>query len=336
MDVLIGFLMALLGGIVTTVLYVAIVWRLDRHEKEPAKLLALAFLWGMLPAVIISIFLELGLALPLADGATADLFADAGVAPIVEESAKALALLAFLVFCFREFDGVLDGIVYGAMIGFGFAFTENLFYVVASVAEEGLGMGVFVLVLRSVIFGVNHAFFTSLAGAGVGAARLTRRVLVRLLFIVVGWLLAVVFHGMHNLGTVLAETNGIASLAISFVFDWGGVAILLVVVVLVWRKEQRWLSEELAAEVQTGYLTQDQYAAMTSAGGRQRLLTRTLRERGWSSYRRLGRQYGLFAELAIKKRQVRLLGEEPGMLTEIGRLRAAILFEQGKDTTMSG
>jgi len=335
MDVLTGFIIALVGGIITTAAYIVIVWRLDRHEKEPARLLALAFLWGMLPAVAISIFLELGLSLPLEGSVAGDLLSDALGAPVVEESAKALALLAFLVFSFREFDGALDGVIYGAMIGLGFAFTENLLYIVATAAEEGVAASFFVLILRTVIFGANHAFFSALAGAGVGAARLTRGVGRRLLLIIAGWALAVFFHGVHNLGASLAEQTDLASLVVAFLFDWGGIAALLAIIVLfVWRREQGWLRDELAAEVDTGYLTPEQYTAMTSASGRQRLLTRTLREHGWSAYRRLGRQYTLFAELAIKKHQVRQMGEEPGVQDEIARLRATILREQGKDVAL--
>lgn len=337
MDVLLSFIMALVAGVVTTAACVAIIWRLDRHEKEPARMLALAFLWGMLPAVIISVLLELGIAVPIDDGATASLVSDALAAPVVEEIVKGVALLAFLIFSFREFDGVLDGIVYGAMVGLGFAFTENLLYVVAASAEQGIVTGFAVLILRTVIFGANHAFFTALTGAGVGAARLTRSVPRRLWFIMLGWLLAVFFHGVHNLGTSLSETTDLASLAVAFLFDCGGIAaLLLIIVAVVWRQEQGWLRDELAAEMESGYVTAEQYQAMLSASGRQRLLARTLRERGWRAYRRLDRLYSLFAELAIKKRQVRIMGEEPGVQAEIGRLRAAILLEQSAHTPLPG
>jgi hypothetical protein len=130
-------------------------------------------------------------------------------------------------------------------------------------------------------------------------------------------------------GTALAEDTELASLAVSFVFDWGGVLMLFFVVMLVWRKEQRWMTEELAAEVEMGVLTADEYTAIRSSSGWQRLLTATLRQRGWTAYRRLGRHYRLFAELAFKKRQARLMGDEPGVKAEIARLRAVIVREKG-------
>ncbi len=331
MDVLIGLLIALIGGIVTSLAYVVIVWRLDRYEKEPVGMLALAFIWGALPAVIISVVLEVGLGGIFGESRLGHVLADAGLAPIVEESAKGLALLAFLVFSYRELDGVLDGIVYGAMIGFGFAFTENVLYVVSGVAEDGLAMGIFILFLRTVIFGINHAFFTSLTGIGVGAARLRRGVLERLVIMSVGWLCAVIFHAIHNLGTALADVTGLLSMGISVLSDWGGVLMLLVVVLIVWRKEQQWISEELSSEVTPGFLTAEKYTALASTAGRQRLLAKTLRQRGCGAYRRLGREYALLTELAFKKRQLRLLGDERGTQVEIDRLRLAIANENAAD-----
>ena len=49
-------------------------------------------------------------------------------APIVEEVAKGLGLLLIFVTARRAFDGPVDGVVYGALIGAGFAFTENIQY----------------------------------------------------------------------------------------------------------------------------------------------------------------------------------------------------------------
>jgi protease PrsW len=324
MNLFFGLLIALFGGITTTTVYVAIVWRLDRYEKEPLRLLALAFIWGMAPAIILSIMLEVG-ASGAFDGETAgNLLSDAAVAPIIEETIKGLALLAFLVFAYRELDDVLDGIVYGAMIGLGFALTENFFYVLGSVDESGLGTGIAVLFLRTIIFGVNHAFFTGVTGAAVGAARLTRGNAGRLLLIVAGWLLAVLFHSVHNLGAALAESTDMASLGVSFLSDWGGILILFIVVALVWRKERCWIIEELADEINSGLLTGEQYVAISSTAGRQRLLARTLRQDGWTAYRRTGRLCNLLTELAFKKRQLRLMGNEPATAREIDRLRLAI------------
>ena len=49
-------------------------------------------------------------------------------APIVEEALKAAILVRFYLARKDEFDGVVDGVIYAAMVGLGFAFAENVDY----------------------------------------------------------------------------------------------------------------------------------------------------------------------------------------------------------------
>src|SRR5687768_1362105 len=120
-------LIAIAASALPTTLYALLIWWLDRYEKEPLALLLVAFAWGALPAIGIALLFELALtgvaaASPLGPGV-----ARWGLAPLVEEPVKALALVGLFVFARGDFDGPLDGIVYGALVGFGFAMTENLF-----------------------------------------------------------------------------------------------------------------------------------------------------------------------------------------------------------------
>src|SRR3712207_4220500 len=77
--------------------------------------------------------------------AVREVFGPAISGPLVEEPAKGLALLvAFLLsylaaklFGFLELEGVTDGIVYGAAVGLGFAFTEDLFYLLNTAGQIG-------------------------------------------------------------------------------------------------------------------------------------------------------------------------------------------------------
>src|SRR5918992_1573770 len=59
-------------------------------------------------------------------------------APIVEEGSKGLALFILYWWKKDEFDGVVDGVIYAAMVGLGFAMAENFLYYGRTFAEGGI------------------------------------------------------------------------------------------------------------------------------------------------------------------------------------------------------
>jgi RsiW-degrading membrane proteinase PrsW (M82 family) len=317
---------AILGALIPTFFYVSFVWWLDRYEKEPLWLLSLSFLWGAIPAAILSALLELALDIPLAalgdESLMANLASTAINAPLVEESVKGIALIGLVVLFRREFDDVLDGIVYGAMIGFGFAFSENLFaYFLPILTAEGLGAGLANILLRTLVFGFNHAFWTGITGAAVGYARLSRNWGERLLVPVAGWAAAVFLHGVHNAGATLVEQTSCLSLGISLMVDWGGVFLLLLVAFLVLRKESHWIERGLVEEVRRGALAAQEFDLLRSAGRRTWVRWRAWTRGGQVAYRAVGRYYQCATELAFKKQHLRTLGDEGGTVAEIQRLR---------------
>jgi RsiW-degrading membrane proteinase PrsW (M82 family) len=90
------------------------------------------------------------------------------VAPLLEEAAKALGLVLILGIGRRELRSARDGIVYGALVGVGFVFTENLLYLGLAMlqgGEAGLLRGLY---LRGILGQATHVVFTACAGAGLG------------------------------------------------------------------------------------------------------------------------------------------------------------------------
>jgi RsiW-degrading membrane proteinase PrsW (M82 family) len=320
---------AILGAVIPSLFYVSFVWWLDRYEKEPVWLLTLAFLWGAVPAAILSVVLELivdASILAVSGESVVGTLASVSVnAPLVEESAKGVALLGLWLLFRREFDDVLDGIVYGAMIGFGFALSENLFaYFLPILSEEGLQAGLTNIFLRTVVFGFNHAFWSGIIGAAVGYARLARRRIWWLLAPLGGWLAAVLLHGIHNAGATLAEQTMCLSLGLSLLAHWGGLLLLLSVAYLVWRRESGWIKRGLVEEVRQGALTPEEYRLLSHAGQRQRVRWQALLQGGHRSHRAVGKYFQHATELAFKKQHLRSLGDEGGNLDEIQRLRQAL------------
>lgn len=317
---------AFLGALIPTILYILFVWWLDRYEKEPLWLLALAFLWGAIPAAILSIVFEMLFDIPIysigGESLAADLVSVSLSAPLVEESCKGIALIGLVLLFRREFDSVLDGIVYGAMIGFGFAMSEDIAaYFIPILSEEGIGAGVVNIFLRTVLFGLNHGFWTAITGAAVAYARLSRSWGRRLAVPVGGWLAAVVLHGIHNAGATLAVERLCLWLGLSIFVDWGGVLVLLVVVVSILRKESLWIQRGLVEEVRRGTLSPQEFELLRSAGRRLGMRWQVWSRGGWQAHRAVGRYFQCATELAFKKQHLRSRGDEDGNLAEIRRLK---------------
>jgi len=178
---------------------------LDRYEPEPKRLLALGLLWGGFVATAAALVVQ---GLGGLVGGFSDRESLAVVAPVSEEFVKGLFLLLLLWWRRHELDGILDGIVYAGMVGIGFAFIENIFFLAAAYnGTDGMGPGgtsalTGVFVLRCLISPFAHPLFTTFIGIGVGVAVGARSQVVRVLAPLVGYALAVLAHGLWNTSTL--------------------------------------------------------------------------------------------------------------------------------------
>jgi protease PrsW len=149
---------------------------LDFLEREPTALLVLAFAWGGLVATTVSIPGSAALEDLVAKLGSPHLAADWGAAlagPTVEETAKTLGVVAIMLIARAQINSVLDGIVYGAMVGLGFQIVEDVVFSLAAVALAGRGDHVQPVIatflLRGFLSGVwSHTLFGALSGAGLG------------------------------------------------------------------------------------------------------------------------------------------------------------------------
>ncbi|MHB0856852.1 MAG: PrsW family intramembrane metalloprotease [Anaerolineae bacterium] len=314
-------LASLIAVIAPTLVYVLIIWHIDRYEKEPLHLLATAFVWGAVPAVVASMVLELLFDIPLATlaGGLREMVSVSLVAPPVEEAFKGLALLGVFLLARHHLDGVLDGVVYGSLIGLGFAMTENLFYFFGAWGEGGLPHWSTVVLLRAVVFGWNHALFTAMTGIGFGLARYSRSRGKAALYILGGLLTACLLHVLHN--TLVGNSE---LCAISLLTNWGGMIALIVVVLLAWRRERGIIRTHLAEEVRGGLLSAPHYAALTSPT--RRLVTALhLGTHPSRAQARTWRQLNTSAtRLAFLRHQQAATGGDPATGARIAALRGDI------------
>ncbi|HZD11673.1 MAG TPA: PrsW family intramembrane metalloprotease, partial [Candidatus Binatia bacterium] len=220
---------SIIAAIVPAFGYSLVIYWFDHYEKEPIWLLTATFFWGAVPSVILALIASLAFSAPLAliggPSATNTIMA-VFIAPPVEETVKAFALVAIFLMRREEIDSLLDGIIYGAMVGMGFAMVENIFYFVTVFQEQGVGAWGTTVFIRAVVFGLNHALFTSTTGLGLAVSRFSRARLLRIVTPIAGWSGAVMLHAVHNLA---ASNGGLLCLVLPFT-DWGGVALILLII----------------------------------------------------------------------------------------------------------
>lgn len=158
-----------LGAAAFGVPYLLVVLWMDRNEKEPLYLILTAMAWGALVAtggslVLSGVVGDALVGMSIAEGLD--------ISPAVEELSKGLALFALYALFRHHLDNVLDGVIYGALVGLGFAVFENFVYYM----ETGeIGTAVALICLRGLITAPgSHACFTAITGASLGLFRVQR------------------------------------------------------------------------------------------------------------------------------------------------------------------
>jgi RsiW-degrading membrane proteinase PrsW (M82 family) len=249
-----SLLLATVLAAVPVVPLVACYLWLDRYEPEPKRLLASGLLWGGFVATAAALLIQGlgGLVVGFNDRESLGV-----VAPVSEELAKGAFLLLLLWWRRHELDGILDGIVYAGMVGIGFAFVENIFYLASAYnGTDGVGPGgtsalTGTFVLRCLISPFAHPLFTTFIGIGVGIAVGARRPVVRFLAPLVGYVLAVITHGLWNAST-LYGVSGFAGVYLVLMAP----AFLGLLGLAVWARssEKRMLTQSLADAAQRGLI----------------------------------------------------------------------------------
>ncbi len=239
---------------------------LDRNDPEPAWVLAGVFVWGAGAATFVSAivndFVGGMVAAVTHDAALASFLAASFSAPFIEEATKGLAVLLVFLFLRREFDGVIDGIVYAGLVALGFATVENVLYYGRAVAKEGFGGLLIVFVLRGVLGPFGHAVYTSMTGIGLGLARQSHNPVVKLIAPVIGFSLAAFLHFLWN--TLAGLAGGAGFFILYFVFWMPLFLVFFGVVVWMGQRESKLIRRQLQFEVARGLLTTEQADVVSS------------------------------------------------------------------------
>jgi RsiW-degrading membrane proteinase PrsW (M82 family) len=348
------FYSALAMSSVLSLLPLAILWFLDRRERESPWFFAAAFLWGGLIATALSLPFNTAAIFAIAQwlgeneglrdmlGPEAALLIGAPIAaPLVEETAKGLGVLALFWLARSDFDNARDGFVYGALVGAGFNWFESALYVQQDFAQFGFAPYGFQLGARYAWLGLaTHVMFSGIFGASLGYARASRRPLLRWLAPPAGLGVAILAHAWNNslpLFMVLAGERAGEPAPTTvppppdltlFEAMWSAsvtnlIVFLPFVLLLVWiirrsgHAEREVIRHELESEI-GGAVTPDEYRAI-------------VKDRVWRT-RRIDTHHRATScalvnaqnELAFRKRRLRDRGHDPEADLIVGARRVQI------------
>lgn len=200
---------AFLGGLLPSFIWLYFLLKEDAQHPEPKKLIALAFIAGMIAVPI---------ALPLEQYAKAHFIGNGSILTawaLIEEVLKYTMAAVFILWR-GAVDETPDYVIYMITVALGFAAAENMLFLIAPIAGGSLALGIFtgnlrflgstlLHVISSASIGFALAFSTNYHPAGRTAAA------------AFGLILAIALHTAFN---ALIITEGAATELAAFFLVW--------------------------------------------------------------------------------------------------------------------
>lgn len=235
---------------------VALVWWVDRYDREPLHLVAMVFLWGasVAPLASVTVFPLIERVLDGAEDTQVLAWVSIGlVTPMIEELSKAIGVILVVVFS-SKFDNPTDGVVYGTAVGLGFAVTENVIYGIAAGGYLDNAAGILILVGgRTLLSAGVHAVSSATFGGFLGHAVLSGRLPAKFAWTAAGLAAAVVLHGSWNLGLMWLGPVGEGGSPRLWLVALPGLYVLYTITLALFlHSEHRILKRQLGDEVELG------------------------------------------------------------------------------------
>jgi RsiW-degrading membrane proteinase PrsW (M82 family) len=314
-----------------------VVYRLDLFEAEPKILLAAAVIWGGIIATSLSAEANSAWLSVLGKVAAPDFTAQWGkaiVGPGVEETLKLMGVVILYLVARNEFDGPMDGFVYGAMVGLGFTVVEDVSYFINAVAsapgavdQSGPVFDTFIIrVVGGGLYG--HVLFTGLTGTGF-AYLVTRRSASALKRVGAGACIVagVAAHVVWNsplMESILQTRDGTNPSALQWV-EYGtakGLPFLMLLVVLVLfatRSEENNFRAIVVGEPDPNVITEPEIRSLRSLLARRSARERAKRSHGPAGARLTGQLQAAQIEYALVRSRF-----DPAWDPEVERQRRRI------------
>lgn len=285
-------------GILQAVVYLLFIRAVDLYERESFLYVIPVFVWGFTVAVVFALIVNTLASIIIASAVgkqPANVLTAVFVAPVVEESIKGTALLITFVVAYLmsrrrgalEFSGVMDGIVYGSAVGFGFSIAEDLLYYFQFGPET--------FIVRRLFGGFAHAAFTSLTGVGFGLIPWVRSGFAKVVLPIIGLMGAMFLHATFNF---VGSLFGPLAYLVEFLL-----VILYVIVIIIWLAvERRTIRSELEDELRLGTITPYEYSILPTYFRRTGHYLKLFLTGHWATWRRERKAHAIAIDLAFTKR----------------------------------
>jgi len=194
------------------------------NRREPAKVVIVTFLFGAAGALLIS-FLQIPIPgiLLLSNAPVIQTYLHATLEVAAPEEAVKLIVLVFFCSRYIAYDHPMEGVVYGAAVGLGFAAYENLFYLANNTEhwfQIALARGLFTVPVHGAL-----AVIIGIYVAKARAAQARHRSLgYRITNYFTGWAIAVILHGIFDFPLLLQQRLRL---------DQSGLAVLMIAIGIV-------------------------------------------------------------------------------------------------------
>lgn len=191
-------------GLVPGLAWMIHITRKDDWEREPWRVVVTVFFLGLLAALAVAFGRpRVEACWPALDGAAARWLDAFAITALTEELAK-LAAVALGALWLSEWDEPMDGLVYGAAAGLGFAAMENAYYLTIEGYRFETCARAFTTMLGHACFTAGGAFFLGLAR--LGGWRSAR------VFAPLAVLAAVLPHGLYDGLLAGSRASGLVAL----------------------------------------------------------------------------------------------------------------------------
>lgn len=161
------------------------IYNLDRYDKEPLWLLALAFILGAIILYLDIDILEYIFSHVNSENKLIRIGQESMITSLIEEFLKFLVVF-LIIFPNKHFDEPFDGIVYSVFVAMGFATAENLTFVMQSTTSTAF--------LRMISAIPAHFVFAVMMGFYLGKAKTHKTAL----YVSLALIIPFIFHSFYD------------------------------------------------------------------------------------------------------------------------------------------